>query len=111
MPCGDIAMVQMFYVGPKYLEVDVDVRSYPCKALLVFHCNMSHVSCNVCHCPQMFYVGPNYLEVDLDVHNYAFLARKALWGYHDRIPTVVWDNGFVIQVGEWRHGLVGTTAC
>jgi hypothetical protein len=47
---------------------------------------------------QMFYVGPNYLEVDLDVHNYAFLARKALWGYHDRIPTVVWDNGFVIQV-------------
>lgn len=46
---------------------------------------------------QMFYVGPNYLEVDLDVHNYAFLARKALWGYHDRIPTVVWDNGFVIQ--------------
>jgi hypothetical protein len=47
---------------------------------------------------QMFYVGPNYLEVDLDVHSYAFLARKALWGYHDRIATVVWDNGFVIQV-------------
>ncbi|KAF6265439.1 hypothetical protein COO60DRAFT_1623849 [Scenedesmus sp. NREL 46B-D3] len=46
---------------------------------------------------QMFYVGPNYLEVDLDVHSYAFLARKALWGYHDRIATLVWDNGFVIQ--------------
>jgi hypothetical protein len=54
----------------------------------------------------MFYVGPNYLEVDLDVHNYAFLARKALWGYHDRIPTVVWDNGFVIQVRlAWPAGL------
>jgi hypothetical protein len=47
---------------------------------------------------QAFHVGPNYLEVDLDVHNYAFLARKALWSYHDRIPTVVWDMGFVIQV-------------
>lgn len=43
-------------------------------------------------------MGPNYLEIDLDVHNYAFLARKALWSYHDRLPTVVWDMGFVIQV-------------
>jgi hypothetical protein len=32
------------------------------------------------------------------VHNYAFLARKALWSYNDRISTVVWDMGFVIQV-------------
>lgn len=53
----------------------------------------------MCHAVlQSFYVGPNYLEVDLDVHNYAFLARKALWSYHDRIATVVWDLGFVIQV-------------
>jgi hypothetical protein len=55
---------------------------------------------NVCFPPQTFHLGPNYLEVDLDVHNYAFLARKALWSYHDRLPTVVWDMGFVIQV---RH--------
>lgn len=47
---------------------------------------------------QMFHVGPNYLEVDLDVHSYAFLARKALWSYHDKIATAVWELGFVIQV-------------
>jgi hypothetical protein len=52
-------------------------------------------------CPvlQHFHLGANYLEVDLDVHNYAFIARKALWSYHDRLATVVWDMGFVIQVG------------
>lgn len=33
------------------------------------------------------------------MHNYAFIARKALWSYHDRLATVVWDMGFVIQVG------------
>jgi hypothetical protein len=48
---------------------------------------------------QHFHLGANYLEVDLDVHNYAFIARKALWSYHDRLATVVWDMGFVIQVG------------
>jgi Protein ENHANCED DISEASE RESISTANCE 2, C-terminal len=46
---------------------------------------------------QAFFVGPNYLEVDLDVHSYAFLARKALWSYHERLHSVVWENGFVIQ--------------
>lgn len=42
------------------------------------------------------------------MHNYAFLARKALWSYHDRVATVVWDMGFVVQVwvtsspaGDW----------
>lgn len=55
--------------------------------------------CHVYLCEQAFHLGPNYLEVDLDVHNYAFLARKALWSYHDRVATVVWDMGFVIQVG------------
>jgi len=49
---------------------------------------------------QVFYVGTNYLEVDLDVHNYAFLARKALWSYHDRLRTVVWENAFVIQASR-----------
>eukprot|EP00879_Flechtneria_rotunda_P007526 GHRR01007895.1.p1 GENE.GHRR01007895.1~~GHRR01007895.1.p1 ORF type:complete len:404 (+),score=176.36 GHRR01007895.1:1764-2975(+) len=46
---------------------------------------------------QVFHVGPNYLEVDLDVHSYAFLARKALWSYHQRIATLIWENAFVIQ--------------
>jgi hypothetical protein len=38
------------------------------------------------------------------VHNYAFLARKALWSYNDRIATVVWDMGFVVQVGACLVG-------
>jgi hypothetical protein len=70
---------------------------------------------------QHFHLGANYLEVDLDVHNYAFIARKALWSYHDRLATVVWDMGFVIQVGLFlcrslslqQVGLLcaGTPAC
>ncbi len=55
---------------------------------------------------QHFHLGANYLEVDLDVHNYAFIARKALWSYHDRLATVVWDMGCVIQVrGRERYCL------
>eukprot|EP00775_Hariotina_reticulata_P011572 gene11572-11716_t len=56
---------------------------------------------------QVFYVGTNYLEVDLDVHNYAFLARKALWSYHDRLKTVVWENAFGNCPEELPEQLLG----
>jgi len=42
--------------------------------------------------------GQTTWRLGLHVHNYAFLARKALWSYHDRLRTVVWENAFVIQV-------------
>ena len=38
-----------------------------------------------------------YLEVDLDIHSYAFLARKALNGYHARLKEVVYDLALVVQ--------------
>jgi hypothetical protein len=53
---------------------------------------------------QTFIHGPNYLEIDMDAHSYTFLARKALSSYHTRLPTVVWENGFVIQVGVGGRG-------
>ncbi|KAG2495058.1 hypothetical protein HYH03_006669 [Edaphochlamys debaryana] len=44
-----------------------------------------------------FYTGPGYLEVDIDIHLYQFLARKAFSAYFSRLPTVIYENAFVIQ--------------
>lgn len=44
-----------------------------------------------------FYQGSNYLEVDLDIHNYAFLARKAITSFQDRLKEVVYDVAYVLQ--------------
>jgi hypothetical protein len=38
------------------------------------------------------------MEVDLDLHTYSYLARKAIMTYVNRLPYVIWDNAFVIQV-------------
>lgn len=38
-----------------------------------------------------------YLEIDLDVHNYAYLARRALAGYINRLKTVIFENAFLLQ--------------
>ena len=47
-----------------------------------------------------FFLAPDmrYLEIDLDVHSYAYLARKALHAFIPRLATVIFENGFVIQV-------------
>ncbi|KDD72647.1 hypothetical protein H632_c3080p0 [Helicosporidium sp. ATCC 50920] len=44
-----------------------------------------------------FYAGADYFEMDIDVHSYAFVARKALHGFLDRLRHVVLDVGFVVQ--------------
>jgi len=46
-----------------------------------------------------FYMGPgsSYLEVDFDIHSYAFLARKALASYSQRLKDVIWEVAFVVQ--------------
>jgi hypothetical protein len=100
---------QHFHLCPGHLEVDLDAHDHffasmavPLTGLvLLLRLSLQH-----------FHLGPNYLEVDLDVHNYAFLARKALWSYNDRIATVVWDMGFVIQVGAiWVWSAVTGLTC
>lgn len=49
------------------------------------------------------------------MHNYAYLARKALNGYHTRLKDVVWDVAFVLQVRlcVWggRGGKLRLLAC
>jgi len=47
-----------------------------------------------CH---SFHRGPNYLEVDVDVHRFCFLARKAVNGLIDMLPTMVIDLAFVVE--------------
>ena len=49
-----------------------------------------------------FFLAPDqgYLEIDLDVHSYAYLARKAFHAFIPRLLTVIFENGFVIQVLE-----------
>ena len=47
-----------------------------------------------------YFLAPDqsYLEIDLDVHSYAYLARKAFHAFIPRLSTVIFENGFVIQV-------------
>ena len=49
-----------------------------------------------------YFLAPDhsYLEIDLDVHSYAYLARKAFHAFIPRLSTVIFENGFVIQVME-----------
>lgn len=46
-----------------------------------------------------YYSDPagRYFEIDLDVHNYAYLARRALSGYLNRLESVVFENAFLLQ--------------
>lgn len=48
---------------------------------------------------QKFYSSPDgsYLEIDLDVHSWAYIARRALQGYLNRLGPVVFENAFVLQ--------------
>jgi hypothetical protein len=45
-----------------------------------------------------FFNGRRYFEVDLDLHTYSYLARRAIMSFVTRLPSVIWDNAFVIQV-------------
>lgn len=39
----------------------------------------------------------SYFEIDLDVHSFAYIARRAYYGYIDRLSPVVFENAFVLQ--------------
>jgi hypothetical protein len=41
--------------------------------------------------------GKGYVEVGVDVHKFSFLARKGLYGCHERIAQMVCDFAFVVQ--------------
>lgn len=48
---------------------------------------------------QKFFLAQDksYFEVDLDVHSFAYIARRAYYGYIDRLSPVVFENAFVLQ--------------
>lgn len=44
-----------------------------------------------------YFRGEHYFEIDVDVHNYAYIARKAFYGFINRLAPVVFENAFVVQ--------------
>jgi hypothetical protein len=48
---------------------------------------------------QKFFLAQDksYFEIDLDVHSFAYIARRAYYGYIDRLSPVVFENAFVLQ--------------
>jgi len=44
--------------------------------------------------------GANFFEVDADVHRFSYLARVGLYGIKEKLSSVIFDFGFVIQGNE-----------